>query len=112
MSFDPRIGQWFNSHAPEIVRGLVVTQEQDKGIWRRLRGSLFRRQALRMAAPDFLALDIRDLPSALSRRARAKGLPVLTWTVQSPKEERVAVDHADEMIFEQPGPGTPKGLVE
>jgi hypothetical protein len=37
---------------------------------------------------------------------------VLTWTVQSPKEERVAVDHADEMIFEQPGPGTPKGLVE
>ena len=35
------------------------------------------------ARPDFLAYDIRDLPSRFAAGQRRRGLPVLTWTVRN-----------------------------
>jgi glycerophosphoryl diester phosphodiesterase len=96
MSFNPRAIRWFARHRPDQIRGLVVTQ-QGKG-W--LRGRIERTLALWLAKPDFIACDIRDLPSALSRRTRAKGLPVLTWTVRSDSDRQRAAAHADQIIFE------------
>jgi glycerophosphoryl diester phosphodiesterase len=96
MSFTPRAMRWFARHRPDQIRGLVVTQ-QGKG-W--LRGRIERTLALWLAKPDFIACDIRDLPSALSRRARARGLPVLTWTVRSDSDRHRAAVHADQIIFE------------
>ena len=92
MSFNPEIGHWFAGNAPDILRGLVVT-EQGKG-WR---GPIERRLALWWARPDFLAYDVRDLPS---RFAAASGLPVLTWTVRS-QDDRVRAQHADQIIYER-----------
>lgn len=96
MSFDPRVSRWFSIHAPEIVRGLVVTEEGGKGWW----GKCKRALALRHANPDFLAYDIRDLPSRFAARARTKGLPVLSWTVRSPAQWETVRRHADAAIFE------------
>ncbi len=96
MSFDPRVGRWFTAHAPDIVRGLVITEENGKGWW----GSLKRHLALRYANPDFLAYDIRDLPGAFPARARVKGLPVLSWTVRRPEHWQTVRQHADAAIFE------------
>ncbi|KLI64876.1 glycerophosphodiester phosphodiesterase family protein [Aurantiacibacter marinus] len=79
MSFDPRIASWFRSHMPDVPRGLVIT-EQDA---RTLSGALKRRIALAKARPDFLAYDIRDLPSRFAKQQARAGLPVLTWTVRS-----------------------------
>jgi glycerophosphoryl diester phosphodiesterase len=99
MSFDPRVSRWFARHSPETVRGLVVTEEGVKG----LRGDLRRHLALWHAKPDFLAYDIRDLPSRFAASQRARGVPVATWTVRSPELLERARLHADAPIAEGEG---------
>ncbi len=101
MSFDPRVARWFAVHAPLTVRGIVVTEEDDKA----LPGMIRRRLSLWHARPDFLAYDIRDLPSRFAAAQRARGLPVLTWTVRSPELRQRAAAHADAPIAE--GAGVP-----
>jgi len=99
MSFDPRVSSWFARHSPATLRGLVVTEEGTKG----LRGDLRRHLALWHAKPDFLAYDIRDLPSRFAARQRARGIPVATWTVRSPEPLERARLHADAPIAEGAG---------
>jgi glycerophosphoryl diester phosphodiesterase len=99
MSFDPRVGAWFRSHAPSVVRGLVVTEEGA----RTLSGSIRRHFALWHARPDFLAYDVRDLPSRFAAAQRRRGLPLLTWTVRNPAQRRLAQQHADAPIVEAEG---------
>lgn len=99
MSFDPRVSRWFSVHAPRTVRGLVVTEENDRGPAGRWR----RHAALWHARPDFLAYDIRDLPSAFAAQQRARGLPVLTWTVRDAAQRARAAEYADAPIAEGDG---------
>lgn len=97
MSFNPLIPGWFAREAPHVVRGLVVSEEGKKG----LRGVAERRGALWKAKAEFLAYDIRDLPSSFAAAARARGLPVLTWTVRDAEQEAVAMREADQIIYEK-----------
>ena len=99
MSFNPEVGSWFARHAPERLRGLVVT-EQKKG----LRGMFERPLALWRSRADFLAYDIRDLPSRFADAQRAKGMPVLTWTVRTLADRARAAEHASQIIYEVPAP--------
>jgi glycerophosphoryl diester phosphodiesterase len=99
MSFDPRVPKWFIRNAPLIVRGLVVTEENAPGV----RGWARRRLALWHARPDFLAYDVRDLPSRFAAAQRARGLPLLIWTVRSPELAARAAAHADAPIAEGAG---------
>ncbi len=96
MSFDPRIPGWFSEHAPRIVRGLVASDAGAHGLCHRLA----RIAAIARAKPDFLAWDVRDLPTTTTAAARVRGLPVLTWTVRNEADERAAIDHADQAIYE------------
>lgn len=98
MSFNPEVGAWFGRHAPAVLRGLVVTEQGKRG----LRGRLERRFFLWRAGADFLAYDVRDLPSGFAARARRRGLPVFTWTVRSGADRARAAAHADQIIFEAP----------
>jgi glycerophosphoryl diester phosphodiesterase len=98
MSFNPHAMRWFARHQPRQVRGLVVTQQGKAP----LRGRIERALALWLAKPDFLACDIRDLPSPFATHVRRRGLPVLTWTVRSAEERTRAARHADQIIFERP----------
>ena len=97
MSFNPLVVAWFRQHAREIVRGLVVSEEDKHGA----KGVVERWASMAKAKPDFLAYDVRDLPSLFAARARARGLPVLTWTVRSAEAERRASDYADGPIYEK-----------
>lgn len=90
MSFNPRVGHWFARHYPVVLRGLVVTENGKPS-----RGRVKRRLARWWSRADFLAYDIRDLPSP-----SAKGLPVLTWTVRSQDDRARAAQHADQIIYE------------
>ena len=98
MSFNPLVGAWFHSNARHIVRGLVVTEEDSKN-WR---GRIARHRNLWTAKPDFLAYDIRDLPSRFAAAQRARGLPIVTWTVRSAEQEKTANLYADEPVYEMP----------
>lgn len=101
MSFNPEIGRWFEQNAPRIVRGLIVTEHGETTTGQRLKGFARRWASMARAKPDFLAYDVRDLPSRFAASARARGLPVLTWTVRDAAGEQAAFDHADEAIYEK-----------
>jgi glycerophosphoryl diester phosphodiesterase len=94
MSFNPEVSRWFYDNGRGITRGLVVTEE---GQWR---GPLQRHLTLWRARPHFLAYDIKALPSAFARSQRARGLPVLTWTVRADDERARARAEADQIIYE------------
>lgn len=98
MSFNPVAMHWFARNRSQTPRGLVVTEQDERG-WQ---GAIRRALALWVASPDFVACDVRDLPSSLSERARRRGLPVLTWTVRSDADHARATAHADQIIFERP----------
>lgn len=98
MSFNPLVSAWFRSNADHIVRGLVVTEEHGKN-WR---GRIARHRNIWIAKPDFLAYDIRDLPSRFAASQRARGLPVMTWTVRTTEQEQTAFRYADEPVYEIP----------
>lgn len=100
MSFDPRVPAWFARNRPDVVRGLVVT-EQDHGRFDGLKRSV----ALAMARPDFVASDRRDLPSSFVRKQRSNGLALLSWTIRSEEEEASALEHVDAVIFERAAEG-------
>ncbi len=95
MSFHPLAVRWFARRAPHIIRGLVISEE---GKNRRFTRSV----ALCCARPDFLAYDIRSLPSAFAARQRARGVTLLSWTVRTAREAETAALHADQIIHERP----------
>lgn len=99
MSFDPRVVRWFAQYSPMTVRGLVVSEEDAKA----LPGMIRRRLSLWHARPDFLAYDIRDLPSRFALGQRERGLPLLTWTVKSHEHRERALRYTDAPIAEGAG---------
>jgi len=98
MSFNPEVARWFALRSPAVLRGLVVTESGRKG----LRGRIERWLAFRRAGAQFLAYDIRDLPSPFVAARQSRGSPVFTWTVRSEEERARAARHADQIIYEVP----------
>ena len=96
MSFNPEVGRWFAKHAPGRLRGLIVTESK-----RGWRGWYERPLALMRSRADFLAYDIRDLPSRFATAQRMSGMPVLTWTVRTLQERARAAEHASQIIYER-----------
>ncbi|MDP3675696.1 MAG: glycerophosphodiester phosphodiesterase family protein [Novosphingobium sp.] len=99
MSFDPRAVGWFARHAPHVVRGLVVTEEGS----RTLSGQFRRHLSLWQSKAEFLAYDVRDLPSRFAAAQRSRGLPLLTWTVRNEELAERARAYADAPIAEGAG---------
>ena len=83
----------------QALRGLVVTEKNDRGF----SGAIGRRLALWRAAPDFLAYDVRDLPSPFAIAQMKRGLPLLSWTVRTPALRSVADLNAHAPIVEGEG---------
>lgn len=99
MSFDPRVSRWLRRYAPQTVRGLVM-REDAKGD---TQGAPGRHAALWAAQPDFIAYHIHALPSPMIAAARARAMPILTWTVNTAELLERANRHADAPIAEGPG---------
>src|SRR3546814_11909965 len=106
MSFNPLVSAWFAAQAPHIVRGLVVSEEDKSGS----KGRIERMLSLWRARPEFLAYDVRDLPSIFADRERRRGLPVLTWTVQDAAPATAAMRPTAQRIYcRARDGGEPKG---
>ena len=99
MSFDPRVARWMRRHAPGLLAGLVI-REDDKGHTQK---AWQRHLALWIAKPHFVAYHVRALPNAMCGALRRRGMPVLTWTVDTPELAAVAQAHADAPIAEGTG---------
>lgn len=99
MSFDPRVARWFRRNSSATCAGLVMREDEHgytQQAWQ-------RRLALRIAKPDFLAYHIAALPNRWVAKLRAKGMPVLTWTVNTPETRARALENADALIAEGAG---------
>lgn len=105
MSFDPDLVADFRRLAPSLPRGLVSERFGDARYWDKLpklrRFAMRHLLTARIAKPDFIAYDVRALPSIAPWIARnIFGLPLLTWTVRSEAAKEIARRHADAAIFE------------
>lgn len=99
MSFDPRVSRWLGRHSPQILRGLVMREDEHghtQQAWQ-------RHLALWIAKPDFMAYHVAALPSRFATALRSYGMPLLTWTVNSPQTLAMARAHADAPIAEGAG---------
>jgi len=93
MSFDPRLPRWLKTNAPAIRRGWVVRDKLT---------TLKRWSAMRIADPQFLAVDRAAAPRAWTAVARRR-MPVYCWTIRDADERRAAEPHADALIWEADG---------
>lgn len=99
MSFDPRVARWLRRHSPGTIRGLVMREDahgHTRQAWQ-------RHLALWLAKPDFMAYHVKALPNRFAANLRGYGMPVLTWTVNSPETLATARAHADAPIAEGAG---------
>ncbi len=99
MSFDPRVARWFKRNASATPNGLVMREDKHghtQKAWQ-------RQLAFWIAKPDFMAYHIAALPNPWVAGLRAKGLPILTWTVNSPETRARAAQYADAPIAEGEG---------
>ncbi|WP_181705422.1 glycerophosphodiester phosphodiesterase family protein [Chthonobacter rhizosphaerae] len=104
MSFDPRIVAGLRATAPDLPRGIVADDAEDKEY-----GALRPEERTALATlahrdetdPHFVAYWVKLLPNSVSRRVREDWrLPLLTWTVRTSTDRAAAAAHADQMIFE------------
>ena len=104
-SFDPEVLVHLRRRNAACPLGLVAqAQYQDAefvGLTPARRAGLSALSDFPQAQPDFLSWNLGDLPHAVPMLCRAGiGMPVLTWTVRSPKEAAFGRRHCDQIIFE------------
>ena len=104
-SFDPRIVHTLIALAPDRPRGIIAEGETEDGAYARLqpseRHALANLLHLSRTRPDFLSWRVADLPAAPPYLCRLLGgMPVMTWTVRTDLQRRLAAEHADQMVFE------------
>jgi len=103
IGFNPYSHAWFADHHPQILRGLdsyAWNDDSARKLAPEVRRSLAALEQVEIARPDFLALGLDMLPSARADLYRAKGMPVVAWTVRSPEQWDAVSDHCDNLIFE------------
>lgn len=99
MSLHGEVPRWFAAHGERITRGLIMS---DSSIYAKEEGSE-KIKALWRSKPEFIAIDINDLPNRFAARQRKRGVPILAWTISSAEQQAIAAENADQIIFEAPG---------
>jgi len=93
---------WFAERYPKILRGLN-SHAYAEGEQRLSADAVQALRALEhvdIAHPHFLALGLDMLPSPAAAAHRARGMPVLAWTVRSEDQWNAVRGSSDNIIFE------------
>lgn len=104
-SFNPFSMGWFKVHAPRVIRGHLSGAFDGLPLEEPLKETLRRLDLIDVSAPAFVGYDIRWLPFGPVTELRARGMPVLGWTVRSEAERAHALEWCDNYIFEYIEPG-------
>jgi len=103
MSFNPHAIKAFAQAAPEVSRGLTTCSYQPED-WPLLPAASFDTlrdfPAHETLGTSFISHRVDDLSRPRVAQVRAKGTPVLCWTVRSPAQEATARQIADNITFE------------
>lgn len=99
-SFNPRTVGWYREHRPGVLRGQASGTFADVPMPRWLVRPMRSLASNRWTRPDFLSYELQGLPNDAVDRWRARGLPLITWTVRTTDEARRARQLADNFIYE------------
>lgn len=93
-SFDPRIVRWWAANHPEVILGQLCD-------WYSFH-KIMVRSLKQYRFVDFMAVSIKNLPSRYYQKLKTlkKDLLIIAWTVRTPAQLQLALEHADNMIFE------------
>jgi glycerophosphoryl diester phosphodiesterase len=101
IGFNPYAHAWFAERFPGVLRGLnsysyrgAAHMEADQ------RRAFANLEQVSIARPHFLALGLDMLPSEKANKLRAKGMPVIAWTVREPAQWDAVSGTCDNLIFE------------
>lgn len=104
MSFNPHVIAAFHEVAPDVAVGLT-TCGYDEADWPMLdaatRAHLAAIADFDRVGASFISHDRGDLDNPAVAALKARGVPVLCWTVRSPEQEAEARRIADNITFEQ-----------
>ena len=103
MSFDPDVIEAVRRLSPDTVRGMIcddALHTSYDALPADARAELRTLSYLGRTAPDFMSADFHFLPWAPLAALRARGMPVITWTIRSPDEARQALRDCDQITFE------------
>jgi len=103
ISFNPHSIGWFAEHRPKLLRGLNSSSYHDALNWAippEERQALAELSHVALARPHFLSLGLDMLPSESGAALRARGMPVLAWTVRSPEQWDRVRRGCDNLMFE------------
>ncbi|MGE0211998.1 MAG: glycerophosphodiester phosphodiesterase family protein [Parvibaculaceae bacterium] len=103
MSFDPDIVEAVRELAPSMTRGIVADRVADES-YHAL--PFARRMELRSLShlartrPHFVSYHARGLPYPPLGPLRGHGVPIICWTIRSPKAASRALRYSDQITFE------------
>ena len=104
MSFDPGMIAAVRAVDGTLLRGIVAERRYDHRPWSGVPAATKCSMAHLLHWPrsrfHFVAYKVHDLATVAPRLARAAGIPVITWTVRTAADRRLAHMAADQMIFE------------
>jgi glycerophosphoryl diester phosphodiesterase len=103
MSFDENIVACAAELAPNIVRGITADRVTDPyfnilPVERRI--AMQSLDHLPRSKPHFISYYFRDLPFQPVGEIRRRGFPIITWTIRSDEEARIARRYSDQITFE------------
>jgi glycerophosphoryl diester phosphodiesterase len=103
MSFDPDLVAAMAELSPSTIRGITADRATDSYydvLPDARRDSLRRFDHLHRTKPHFASFYFRDLPFEPVQQLRDRGHPIITWTIHSHEEEKVARLDSDQVTFE------------
>ncbi len=100
ISFDPSAVAWFAVNHPGWPRGLDAAGFADEDIERDPQLAQALQSLTAECDPHFLVLETKSSIGRLARAQRARGRPVVAWTVRSTEDVAAVADHVDNFIFE------------
>lgn len=99
MSFDPECVAQLKRLAPDVARGLISCAHEAVSDPVK-RAALADLSAFSDVGASFISYHWRDLPHPPVAARRAAGAPVITWTLTSARDAKRAVEHCDQITFE------------
>jgi len=101
IGFNPYSHAWFADRYPGLLRGLdSYSYDKAPHMADDQRRAFAALEHVEIARPHFLALGLDMLPSPKAAEYRAKGMPVVAWTVREPAQWDAVKDGCDNLIFE------------
>jgi len=101
IGFNPYSHAWFADRYPGVLRGLdSYSYDKAPHMAEDQRRAFAALEHVEIARPHFLALGLDMLPNPKAAAMRARGMPVIAWTVRDPAQWEAVKDGCDNLIFE------------